>query len=246
MEILAARLKWLRENKRIPQKEIALEIGVSLNGYQKFESNDTNPKIDTLIKLAKFFNVSADFLLGLSNQISDNDDGAKIKSEIIAIKTRIKERQQSITREKLELDYAKKEQLQILELSQKYESGSVDYEIAVQRNEHLNRYIKNKKSQIVFLQHEIDEFELNYRNKIRDYFKYIAEIPYPDVVSDEVIKDMLPVEIKVNTLFDNNYVEVFGSNGLNFTYSNSKNSKEEAEEERMKLIEIFYMGKSDQ
>ncbi|MFO1442887.1 helix-turn-helix transcriptional regulator [Bacillus sp. Bva_UNVM-123] len=71
MKILAERLKWLREKNRFGQKEVAANIGITLSGYQKIEYNETNPKIDTLIELARFFKVSSDFLLGISDYTED-------------------------------------------------------------------------------------------------------------------------------------------------------------------------------
>ena len=64
MEVLAKRLKWLRENHRYSQKEIADKIGMSLNGYQKQESDSRDPKLDVLIKFADIYDETTDFLLG--------------------------------------------------------------------------------------------------------------------------------------------------------------------------------------
>lgn len=71
MEVLVERLKWLREKKRLGQKEVSGNIGVTLSGYQKMEYGESNPKIETLIKIAKYFKVRTDFLLGLSDQTSE-------------------------------------------------------------------------------------------------------------------------------------------------------------------------------
>lgn len=80
MEVLAERLKWLREKHRYAQKEVAGKIGVTASGYQKMEYNEANPKIDTLIKIAEMYSVSTDFLLGLSDE---DDELLKIKHDLI-------------------------------------------------------------------------------------------------------------------------------------------------------------------
>ena len=67
MEVLASRLKWLRENNRFSQKEIAEKIGMSLNGYQKQENGSRDPKLDVLIKFAEIYNETVDFLLGITD-----------------------------------------------------------------------------------------------------------------------------------------------------------------------------------
>lgn len=71
MEVLAKRVKWLRERKRLGQKEVAAEIGLSLSGYQKIEYNERDPKLEVLINLTEFFKVSSDFLLGLSDSVEE-------------------------------------------------------------------------------------------------------------------------------------------------------------------------------
>lgn len=60
------KLKKLRKIKGINQEQAAAEIGVSLSSYQKYErdKNSVTPSLDVLVKLADFYNVSTDYLLG--------------------------------------------------------------------------------------------------------------------------------------------------------------------------------------
>ncbi len=64
MEILAKRLKALREGRRIYQREMAEQLGLSFRGYQGYETNQTEPKLATLIAIADYYNVSIDYLVG--------------------------------------------------------------------------------------------------------------------------------------------------------------------------------------
>ncbi|MCI9120346.1 MAG: helix-turn-helix transcriptional regulator [Oscillibacter sp.] len=64
MQILAERLKALRENRRIYQKEMAELLGLSLRGYQCYESEESEPKLATLIAIADYYHVSIDYLVG--------------------------------------------------------------------------------------------------------------------------------------------------------------------------------------
>ena len=61
------RIKDLREDKDLSQKEIAKILNMSKTGYSKYEvgTNDIPTKI--LIKLAQFYNTSVDYLLGLTD-----------------------------------------------------------------------------------------------------------------------------------------------------------------------------------
>ena len=62
-EIVAKNLAELRKNKKITQIELAQIMGYSDKAVSKRENGDTLPDIDTLYKLATFYNVSLDFLV---------------------------------------------------------------------------------------------------------------------------------------------------------------------------------------
>lgn len=64
MQILAKRLKELRESRRIYQKEMAEILDLSFRGYQDYETNKSEPKLKTLIAIADYFQVSIDYLVG--------------------------------------------------------------------------------------------------------------------------------------------------------------------------------------
>ncbi|MEY8387728.1 helix-turn-helix transcriptional regulator [Oscillospiraceae bacterium 38-13] len=68
MKILSERLKALREDRRIYQKELAELLGLSLRGYQCYESNESDPKLATLIAIADYYQVSIDYLVGRTDE----------------------------------------------------------------------------------------------------------------------------------------------------------------------------------
>ena len=68
MKILAQRLKELRESRRIYQREMAENLGLSFRGYQNYETGQTEPKLRTLVALADFYGVSIDYLVGRTNR----------------------------------------------------------------------------------------------------------------------------------------------------------------------------------
>ncbi len=72
MEILAKRLKALREGRRIYQREMAEQLGLSFRGYQGYETNQTEPKLATLIAIADYYNVSIDYLVGRTDDPNIN------------------------------------------------------------------------------------------------------------------------------------------------------------------------------
>ncbi|WP_342546668.1 helix-turn-helix transcriptional regulator [Lysinibacillus sp. FSL K6-4013] len=62
--MLSIRLKALRMQQRKTQQEIADLLGITRQGYAKYENNLGEPDNSTLAKLADYFEVSTDYLLG--------------------------------------------------------------------------------------------------------------------------------------------------------------------------------------
>jgi len=60
-------LKSLRIQRNKTQQEIADVLGISRQGYAKYENNLGEPDNSTLSKLADYFEVSTDYLLGRTN-----------------------------------------------------------------------------------------------------------------------------------------------------------------------------------
>lgn len=68
-EIFAQRLNQLRTQNKISMQKLADEIGLKNKGtIGQFETEVTAPSADTLIALANYFNVSLDYLVGLSDK----------------------------------------------------------------------------------------------------------------------------------------------------------------------------------
>ena len=59
------RIRDLRNDKDLTQKDIAEMLGMSQTGYSKYETGENDIPTHVLIKLAKFYKVSVDYLLGL-------------------------------------------------------------------------------------------------------------------------------------------------------------------------------------
>jgi transcriptional regulator with XRE-family HTH domain len=78
--MIGERLKELRDKKGLTLKQMGEILGVSHMTYQRYEKNDTDVSTDMLIKLADFYGVTTDYLLGRE---SPNDPLAPFNVEII-------------------------------------------------------------------------------------------------------------------------------------------------------------------
>ena len=61
------RVKQLRQEKSLSQQSVADVLGIDRSNYSKYELGKLEINNEMLIKLAKFFGVSTDYLLGLEN-----------------------------------------------------------------------------------------------------------------------------------------------------------------------------------
>lgn len=62
------RIKNLREDKDIKQRELAEYLNVSQNTYSQYENGVISLNAETLVKLAKFYDTSIDYLLELTDE----------------------------------------------------------------------------------------------------------------------------------------------------------------------------------
>ena len=77
---MGEKLKSLRIEKNLTQKQVADRIGLAISAVSSYESGTRYPSYDVLVKLARIFHVSTDYLLGITNTrnidvtgLSDNE-----------------------------------------------------------------------------------------------------------------------------------------------------------------------------
>lgn len=58
------RLRELREDNDLNQTQLAKKIGMSQTGYSKYETGENDVPTNILIKLARLYNTSIDYILG--------------------------------------------------------------------------------------------------------------------------------------------------------------------------------------
>lgn len=67
MKIFYERLRQCRRERNLTQKQFAEFLGMTVRSYQRYELGDRKPDIEKLVIIANFFGVSADYLLGLTD-----------------------------------------------------------------------------------------------------------------------------------------------------------------------------------
>lgn len=64
-------LKFLRRQNNLTQKSLGAAMGYGYTAISNYENGRNEPSINDLIKLADYFNVSVDFLIGHESKIND-------------------------------------------------------------------------------------------------------------------------------------------------------------------------------
>ncbi len=70
--MIYTKIRDLREDRDLNQTQVATILGMSQTGYSKYETGENDIPTEILIKLADFYGVSIDFLLGQTNNPKRN------------------------------------------------------------------------------------------------------------------------------------------------------------------------------
>ena len=73
-EILAQRIAALREEAKITRQKAANDLGISRNSLEYYEKGKRTPDVGMLSRLAEYYSVSADYLLGMDVKDSSARD----------------------------------------------------------------------------------------------------------------------------------------------------------------------------
>ena len=92
--MLGKRLEELRIKKGLKKREVAKVLNVHESTYGKYELNKNEPEVATLQKLAKYFDVSVDYLLGISPTPNPlPSDTAALLEQIEELKSKLSQSQ---------------------------------------------------------------------------------------------------------------------------------------------------------
>ena len=95
--MIGSRLRGLREEKALKQADIAKVLGISRTTYTQYETEKSEPDLETVRKLAEYFNTTTDYLLGKSivrtpiETIAAHHDGDEFTEEELADIEKFKE-----------------------------------------------------------------------------------------------------------------------------------------------------------
>ena len=85
---MGEKLRSLRTEKKLTQKQVADRIGLAISAVSSYESGSRYPSYEALIKLAHIFHVSTDYLLGMTDRRNVDvtglgDDEIELVSQLV-------------------------------------------------------------------------------------------------------------------------------------------------------------------
>lgn len=207
MEQLGDRVRKLREGRNMTQTELSEILGMkTYTTVSKWEKNENFPKGKDLKKLAEIFNVTSDYLLGLTDDKLKKITTQNEKTEIISIYDQLEEPRQ----EKV-LNYAK-EQLE--------EQESSNIISIFNRSQDDEDYITDYVEGLVaagrgIFQDDNLHMEVRLRaNDVPNEYDTIAKVAGDSM--EPLIEDNDLLFIKVTSQVDINDIGIFQINGKNF------------------------------
>lgn len=207
MEQLGVRIRKLRESRNMTQTELSEILGMkTYTTVSKWEKNENFPKGKDLKKLAEIFNVTSDYLLGLSDTELGKITTQNEHPEILTIYNQLEEPKQ----EKV-LDYAK-EQLE--------EQNSSKIISIFDKTKNDEDYITDYVEGLVAAGHgTFQEDNLHMEVKLRaedvpEDYDTIAKVAGDSM--EPMIEDNDLLFIKVKNQVDINDIGIFQINGKNF------------------------------
>jgi transcriptional regulator, cro/CI family len=206
MEQLGDRIRKLRESRNMTQTELSEILGMkSYTTVSKWEKNENFPKGKDLKKLAEIFNVTSDYLLGLSDTKLGKITTQNEHPEILTIYNQLEEPKQ----EKV-LDYAKEQ------LEEQNSSKIVSIFDKPQDGDYITDYVEG----LVAAGHgTFQEDNLHMEVKLRaedvpEDYDTIAKVAGDSM--EPMIEDNDLLFIKVTNQVDINDIGIFQINGKNF------------------------------
>lgn len=77
------RLKELRQEKGLNQKELALQIKTTQRNISNWENGNSEPDIQMILKMSKFFEVTADYFLNNNDEVDINANISYLDNSLI-------------------------------------------------------------------------------------------------------------------------------------------------------------------
>ena len=207
MEQLGDRVRKLREGRNMTQTELSEILGMkTYTTVSKWEKNENFPKGKDLKKLAEIFNVTSDYLLGLTDDKLKKITTQNEKTEIISIYDQLEEPRQDKV-----LNYAKEQ------LEEQESSNIISIFDKPQDNED---YITDYVEGLVAAGHgtfQEDNLHMEVRlraNDVPNEYDTIAKVAGDSM--EPLIEDNDLLFIRVASQIDVNSIGIFQVNGKNF------------------------------
>ncbi len=96
-------LKKIRELRKISQQRLSDDLNISRSTVAMWETEKSQPDNDMLKKLSAYFNVSVDYLLGCTDEITPKPDSVELENDVIIYNRNGKIVKRKMSKEKMDM-----------------------------------------------------------------------------------------------------------------------------------------------
>lgn len=79
------RLKELRQERGLNQQELALKINTTQRNISNWENGNSEPDIQMILKMSRFFGVTVDYFIGCCEEINENENSVFLDKTLINV-----------------------------------------------------------------------------------------------------------------------------------------------------------------
>lgn len=132
-------LKKLRTSKNLSQSDMAEILEISLSSYQKYEreKNSVTPSLDVLTRIADFYNISLDYLLGRETGEPEPIDVLASRFDMTALEKEILDNYLALPKDTRGdmMEFLQKSVKKVMEKSESVQSNAQSQSEKIQRND---------------------------------------------------------------------------------------------------------------
>lgn len=107
------RIRDLREDEQLTQKEIAAKVYDTQQHYQLYESGKREPPFSFIIQLSKIYGVSIDYIAGITNSKGGTHKNSREESEILSKYNSLSDKRKGRVLQLLDMLYDEEQEAQI-------------------------------------------------------------------------------------------------------------------------------------
>lgn len=212
MEKIGEKINSLRKENKMSQEKLAEKLGITRQSVSKWESGNTFPDIENIILLAKTFNITTDYLLGLGPRKAEKEI-VEVEKEVIVEKEIIVEKEVAVEKEIEKEIIVEKDSIVDEEIKKILGEDSLSDEKKDETIDYILKSVREMQTREDILEMEEDNLEYIQKENSKNCYEDIHNLTDLANTINEIVVDEeeeLEVNLTEDTMeYDINISDVF-------------------------------------